>query len=241
MPSKIQHRRSAVPGKVPTTAQVDLGELAVNTRDGKLFLKRDNGNGTFTIIEIGAVVSVAGKMGTVTLTKADVGLSNVDNTADTAKPISTAAQAALNAKADAARSIETGTGLLGGGNLSANRTLSADIATVEQAQEGALNTKLMSPASVEQHMLANAIGWGQTISSVYHSGFTEYTNTTGRPTLLSYYENSTSSICRLEVSPDGVVFTEVASSRYGVSASFVIPAGWRYRFNRTPDYVVLLR
>ncbi|MFS0718872.1 hypothetical protein, partial [Arthrobacter phoenicis] len=46
----------------------------------------------------GAVSSVAGKTGAVTLVKADVGLSNVDNTADTAKPISTATQTALDAK-----------------------------------------------------------------------------------------------------------------------------------------------
>lgn len=38
----------------------------------------------------GGVVSVAGRDGVVTLTKADVGLSNVDNTPDTNKPVSTA-------------------------------------------------------------------------------------------------------------------------------------------------------
>jgi len=42
-----------------------------------------------------AVKSVAGKTGTVTLTKGDVGLSNVDNTSDMDKPISTAVQTAL--------------------------------------------------------------------------------------------------------------------------------------------------
>jgi hypothetical protein len=47
----------------------------------------------------GPVVSVSGRTGTVTLTKSDVGLGNVDNTADTAKPISTAMQAALDGKA----------------------------------------------------------------------------------------------------------------------------------------------
>lgn len=47
------------------------------------------------------VQSVAGKTGDVTLGKGDVGLGNVDNTADLDKPISTAAQTALNAKADA--------------------------------------------------------------------------------------------------------------------------------------------
>jgi hypothetical protein len=47
----------------------------------------------------GPVVSVSGRTGTVTLTKSDVGLGNVDNTADTAKPISTAVQTALDGKA----------------------------------------------------------------------------------------------------------------------------------------------
>ena len=48
------------------------------------------------------VQSVAGKSGTVILAKSDVGLSNVDNTADVNKPISAATQTALNLKADAA-------------------------------------------------------------------------------------------------------------------------------------------
>jgi hypothetical protein len=46
------------------------------------------------------VTSVAGKTGAVTLAKADVGLANVDNTSDTAKPVSTAQQTALDLKAD---------------------------------------------------------------------------------------------------------------------------------------------
>ena len=45
------------------------------------------------------VLSVAGKTGAVALDKNDVGLSNVDNTSDLAKPISTLTQAALNTKA----------------------------------------------------------------------------------------------------------------------------------------------
>jgi len=53
-------------------------------------------------IESGAqkntVISVAGKTGAVTLAKSDVGLSNVDNTSDANKPISTATQSALDGK-----------------------------------------------------------------------------------------------------------------------------------------------
>jgi hypothetical protein len=45
------------------------------------------------------VQSVAGRTGTVTLAKADVGLGNVDNTSDTNKPISSATQSALDGKA----------------------------------------------------------------------------------------------------------------------------------------------
>ena len=55
-----------------------------------------------------AVTSVAGKTGAVTLTKTDVGLSNVDNTSDLNKPISTATQTALNAKAPLASPVFTG-------------------------------------------------------------------------------------------------------------------------------------
>lgn len=44
------------------------------------------------------VQSVAGRSGAVVLTKSDVGLSNVDNTSDANKPISTAVQAALDGK-----------------------------------------------------------------------------------------------------------------------------------------------
>ncbi|MFC0282398.1 hypothetical protein ACFFJB_01995 [Camelimonas abortus] len=53
----------------------------------------------------------------MTLTKADVGLGNVDNTSDLAKPVSSATQAALNGKANASVTISAGTGLTGGGDL----------------------------------------------------------------------------------------------------------------------------
>lgn len=60
------------------------------------------------------------------LTKEDVGLSNVDNTSDTDKPVSTAAQTALNTKVGTGRTVATTGSLSGGGDLSANRTLSLD-------------------------------------------------------------------------------------------------------------------
>lgn len=47
----IKHKRSNVADKVPQTTDLALGELAINTHDGKLFLKKDDG--VETVIEIG--------------------------------------------------------------------------------------------------------------------------------------------------------------------------------------------
>jgi hypothetical protein len=55
--------------------------------------------------EVNTVTSVAGKIGNVTLVKSDVGLSEVNNTSDSAKPVSTAQQAALDLKVDIASII----------------------------------------------------------------------------------------------------------------------------------------
>lgn len=58
------------------------------------------------------------------LTKANVGLANVDNTTDLAKPVSTATQTALSAKADSTITVTGATSITGGGALTANRTVS---------------------------------------------------------------------------------------------------------------------
>lgn len=57
---------------------------------------------------VGGVTSVAGKMGAVSLEKADVGLQNVDNTADADKPLSAAQIAALGTKFDNSGGTITG-------------------------------------------------------------------------------------------------------------------------------------
>ena len=53
MASTIKHIRSAVAGRTPTTSQLELGELAINTNDGKVFIKKSV-SGTESIVEIGA-------------------------------------------------------------------------------------------------------------------------------------------------------------------------------------------
>ena len=50
--STIKLRRSSVAGNKPTASQLTLGEVAVNTHDGKMFFKRDK-NGELSIVELG--------------------------------------------------------------------------------------------------------------------------------------------------------------------------------------------
>ena len=51
MANTFRLKRSSVPSKIPATGDLQLGELALNTYDGKLYTKRDNG--TASIVEIG--------------------------------------------------------------------------------------------------------------------------------------------------------------------------------------------
>jgi hypothetical protein len=63
MANKIKLKQSSVSGKVPTTTDLDLGELGINTYDGKLFLKQKVG-AVETIIDVtgaaSGVTSVSG-------------------------------------------------------------------------------------------------------------------------------------------------------------------------------------
>ena len=104
-------------------------------------------------------------------TKSQVGLGNVDNTSDVNKPISSATQTALNAKANSADvplktvSVTAGNGLTGGGDLSANRTInvvSANDGIAINADDIQLNavdnlttTSVTKPLSANQGKLLN--------------------------------------------------------------------------------------
>lgn len=54
----VQHKRTNVPGKIPTVGQLADGEIAINTHDGKMFFKRD-ANGVLSVVEVGVDASVA--------------------------------------------------------------------------------------------------------------------------------------------------------------------------------------
>jgi len=81
--------------------------------------------------QVNSVTSVAGRTGDVLLAKGDVGLGNVDNTSDANKPVSTAQQNALDAKAPLASPALTGTPTAPTATAGTNTTQIASTAFVQ--------------------------------------------------------------------------------------------------------------
>lgn len=59
--STIKLKRSAQPGKIPTTTQLDLGELAINTYDGNIFIKKEYVD-PLTTESVEEIVKIAGSV-----------------------------------------------------------------------------------------------------------------------------------------------------------------------------------
>jgi hypothetical protein len=122
-------------GKVPSTqlpSYVDdvleaanLAAFPATGETGKIYVALDTnkayrwGGSTYVYITSGAVDSVAGRTGLVTLTKSDVGLSSVDNTADSAKNVLSATKWA------AARTLSISGDL--SGSVSVDGSINAEI------------------------------------------------------------------------------------------------------------------
>jgi hypothetical protein len=123
-------------------AKQDAGDYATNSA---LALKAPLASPTFT--------------GTVSgVTKSMVGLGNVDNTADSAKPVSTAQQTALNLKANLASPTFTGTvsgiskAMVGLGNVDNTSDASKPVSTATQS---ALDGKA---ATTHNHVVSDVTG-----------------------------------------------------------------------------------
>ena len=113
---------------------------------GKIYVALDTNktyrwSGTaYVYITSGAVDSVAGKTGVVTLVKGDVGLGNVDNTSDANKPVSTAQQTAINLKANLVSPALTGTPTAPTATAGTNTTQLATTEFVTTAVSGKANS-----------------------------------------------------------------------------------------------------
>jgi hypothetical protein len=125
-------RSGITQGELQTAIGVDVSAITANT--AKISYNSAASTKLATIeegAEVNVVDSVAGKTGTVSLVKGDVGLGNVDNTADSAKPVSTAQQTEIDTKADLASPTFTGTPLAPTPAANTNTTQIATTAYVQ--------------------------------------------------------------------------------------------------------------
>lgn len=129
---------------------------------------------------VAGVASINSRTGAVTLNKADVGLSNVDNTSDAAKPISNATQTALNTKANVSHShtaanisdfTATTQGIIGarikaGANVTVNYDSTTGNTTISAASQGsAIATDLSVTQSATNVTVNSSTGADAVISS----------------------------------------------------------------------------
>lgn len=134
------------------------GDVVVRTDENKTYMHNSGSAGTmadFTLLNTptDAVTSVNGQTGVVALAKGDVGLGNVDNTADTAKPVSTAQQTALDLKmAKASNLSDVASPATAFANIKQDATTSAtgvvELATQAEAQAKTDTTRALTAASV---------------------------------------------------------------------------------------------
>jgi hypothetical protein len=146
-------------------------------------------------------------------------------------------------KADKTTTVTAGTGLSGGGDLSANRTLSIANTGVSSGSYGsgtaipviAVNSQgQLTSASTASLTLAE-IGVGQTwqdVTSSRSSG-TNYTNSTSKPIMVSVYSSGIDSSFSLTVVVDGVTVSYAqggggGDARRTGNASFIVPASSTY-------------
>lgn len=149
--SILKLKRSAVANKIPLTTDLDLGELAVNTFDGKLFLKRNNG--TDSIREIGAVT--VEKNGTAVGTRRNINFIEGTNIT-------------LTIADDSANDEVDVTITAAGGGGSTNLTYSANSSTITVLSDTGTDAVVLAANSSTAGVitaLAQTIGGNKTFAS----------------------------------------------------------------------------
>ena len=153
--STVQLKRSATASKVPLVADLQLGELALNTYDGRLFFKKDPGTA--------AIVAVVTTDDTQTLTNKTLSSSVISGTLTANGSVGTAGQVLTSNATGVYWSTVSGGG--GGG---ANLTLSSNGSTVSVNSDSGTDVVILAANSTTAGVLtaeAQTIGGVKTFSS----------------------------------------------------------------------------
>lgn len=128
-----QNLQTLVINRIPNQEIYDNLVSTGRVNENELYLIEGDTEESIIDVQINGVSIVNNKIANITLTKADIGLGNVDNTSDVDKPISTATQAALDTKVPTSRTIN-------GKALTSNITLNAaNVGAIDSSLKGAAN------------------------------------------------------------------------------------------------------
>ena len=171
-------------------------------------------------ITSGAVDSVAGKTGVVTLVKGDVGLGNVDNTSDAAKPISTDTQTALDLKVDKV----AGKGLSTEDYTTTEKTKLAGITAGAQPNQNAFTSIAVSGqntvlADIASDTLTLVAGTNISITTNDTSDTITINSTSNGITDISITHNATDIIVNSNTGADGTINAATTTSAGVMSAA----------------------
>ena len=156
MAQTIKLKRSSVQNNTPSTSDLELGELAINTYDGKLFIKKDDGSAS--------IVQVGGIVGTSELTDGSVTTTKIANNAVTA------AKLANNSVGIAQLNVSDGTS---GQVLTTNGSGTLSFTTVSS---GSSNQNAFSNVAVPGQTTIAADGTTDTLNLAAGSGIQLTTN-----------------------------------------------------------------
>lgn len=192
-----QNLQTLVINRIPNQEIYDNLISTGRVNENELYLIEGDTEASIIDVQINGVSIVNNKIANITLTKADIGLGNVDNTSDVNKPISTATQTALNTKVPTSRTIN-------GKALTSNITLNAaDVGAIDSSLKGTANgvAELDSSGKVPAAQLPS-----------YVDDVLEYTSKSNFPTAGEsdkiYVDTSTNLIYRWS----GTTYVEISSS-----------------------------
>ena len=172
MAVNIKLKRSNVSGQIPSSSQLELGEIALNTRDGKAFMKKFDGS----VIEIGAVStsSISASYADTAGFAFTAGSSSYSNTATTSSYSLIATSASFAATASYAANVPLTASYANNANSSSYALTASYAANVPQTASYAISASYASTASSADDFLVRGTLTAQTIVAQYITSSTSF-------------------------------------------------------------------